>query len=212
MAYRRRRAAGTRRTRRRQASNNHRRHQNHYSGGGGHSSTGGGGVVGLITGIVDLVQSVNLLKQDRAAVESAKTALGPAKFRRLKNLTKDFAAGIIEPERYIDCAVELFDAGISDPAFRSFVTGVIQACPSQQKSARLSRYLESLRVASRMQESAGTESFAPPAGGQQRHNEIPVAVAVPMIAAVEGETSPSPTAPPLPAEVPYDAHCCVRFG
>lgn len=88
------------------------------------------------------------LEQGRATVDSLKSALGSAKYKRLKNVTKEFAAGNVDPEKYVDCAAEIFDGGIGDPAFWSYVPGLIGSCPDKETSKKAERYLESLGAAS----------------------------------------------------------------
>lgn len=87
-----------------------------------------------------------------AAIDSMKATLGPIKYKQLKNLTKQFGAGEIEPETYVDSALGLFDGGIKDGDFWSFVPSLIMSCPNSAVSNGAMRHLDSLRLANEMLE------------------------------------------------------------
>jgi len=81
----------------------------------------------------------------KATVADMKKKMGP-KFKDLKTYTKQFAAGEMEPESYIDSSASLFDQGSKDPDFWSFLPSLLESCPDLYHSARAIRYMESLRT------------------------------------------------------------------
>ena len=85
-------------------------------------------------------------------MESLKEELGSANYKKLKSLTKAFASGSKEPERYVDEAVSLFDRGVTDKAFWEHVPCLIESCPNKSGVNRAMNHLESLRMANQMQE------------------------------------------------------------
>lgn len=97
-------------------------------------------------------QGASDLKQGQNTVESLKQELGSANYKRLKSLTKDFASGSKEPERYVDEAASLFDRGVTDKAFWEHVPCLIESCPNKSGVNRAMNHLESLRMANQMQE------------------------------------------------------------
>ena len=91
------------------------------------------------------------IKKGMDTVESLKLTLGSANYKRLKSLTKDFANGVSEPERYVDEAASLFDRGVADNAFWEHVPSLIESCPNKSGVNRAMTHLESLRMANQMQ-------------------------------------------------------------
>lgn len=92
------------------------------------------------------------IKKGLNTVESLKQELGSANYKKLKSLTKDFAGGSKEAERYVDEAASLFDRGVADKAFWEHVPYLIESCPNKVGVNRAMNHLESLRVANQMQE------------------------------------------------------------
>jgi len=92
------------------------------------------------------------IKEGLNTVESLKQELGSANYKKLKSLTKAFASGSKEPERYVDEAVSLFDRGVTDKAFWEHVPCLIESCPNKSGVNRAMNHLESLRMANQMQE------------------------------------------------------------
>jgi len=95
-----------------------------------------------------------------ATVESMKATLGPSKYKQLKKLTKDFASNDILPEAYIDQTGVLFDSGMSDDDFWSFVPQLISSCPNTPSSERAMRYLGRIRAANGMPPLAAPATMA----------------------------------------------------
>jgi hypothetical protein len=92
------------------------------------------------------------IKKGMNTVESLKQELGLANYKKLKSLTKDFASGSKEPERYVDEAASLFDLGVTDKAFWEHIPCLIESCPNKAGVNQAMSHLESLRMANRMQE------------------------------------------------------------
>jgi len=86
------------------------------------------------------------IHEGKATKEQIKAALGPTKFKRLKNLTKDFAVDDIAPEAYVDQAAALFETGFADSDFWSFVPALLSSCPNESSSQRALRYMEQVRA------------------------------------------------------------------
>lgn len=89
------------------------------------------------------------LQQGQTTVEEMKGSLGLAKYKDLKNLTKEFAHDNLAPQAYVDHAAALFESGYGDADFWSFVPALLMSCPNQTSSAAALRYMEELRAALR---------------------------------------------------------------
>ena len=98
----------------------------------------------------------NSTQQNQATVDSIKATLGSVNYKKLKVLTKGFAKDDINPEKYVDQSVALFEGGIHDPAFWSFVPGVIESCPNSQSTVKAMKYLKDLQHANNVQSLAST--------------------------------------------------------
>jgi len=84
----------------------------------------------------------------RAQLQTIKETIGKEKYRTLKSLTARFATNAMEPAAYVDGTVDLFDGGLSDPAFWRFVPTLIEQCPNEHGAKLAGRHLESLRRSS----------------------------------------------------------------
>lgn len=96
--------------------------------------------------------SVESLEAGRETVSSLKQLLGAARYKRLKNATRDFASGTIPPERYVDEASSLFDRGICDVAFWDNIPPLIRDIPNADAANSAMVYLESMRMTNELQE------------------------------------------------------------
>ena len=99
------------------------------------------------------------IQQGIATVAEMKSSLGQAKYKDLKNLTKEFASDGIAPQAYVDHAAALFDGGYADPDFWTFLHSLLVSCPNQSAAASALRYMDELRAA--QQQENATQSQAP---------------------------------------------------
>lgn len=102
-----------------------------------------GGPAAPVAGRADLPSSATAAA--RATVEDIKASLGPARFKQLKRLTRDFAQGELSPEGYVDQSAALFDGGYGDDDFWSSLPSLLESCPNEEASMRALRYMTSLR-------------------------------------------------------------------
>jgi hypothetical protein len=92
------------------------------------------------------ISSSNRKTNDGAAqVDGMKLVLGQAKYKDLKKLTKQFAAGDIDPESYVSSTANLFERGIKDPSFWDFIPDLVSSVPNESYVRRAQHYMESLR-------------------------------------------------------------------
>ena len=77
-------------------------------------------------------------------IEKIKGILGPTNYSKLKNMTKEFANGSVEPREYVNFAASLFRLGVKDPDFLSFVPNLIQSCPDNSNTLSALSYLQGL--------------------------------------------------------------------
>jgi len=84
----------------------------------------------------------------KAQVDKIKLLLGPNSYKKLKNMTKDFSNGSMGPQEFVDRAASLFESGVKDPDFLSFMPNLIQSCPNDYDAARALSHLESIRHSS----------------------------------------------------------------
>jgi hypothetical protein len=100
--------------------------------------------------------SSNVTKTDLKAgmntIDQLKDVLGSVRYKKLKALTKSFASGSTRPDNYVDEAAALFDKGLSDISFWTYVPDLIVSCPNADGVARAMQHLESVRVANQLQE------------------------------------------------------------
>ncbi|GKY90506.1 hypothetical protein MPSEU_000024300 [Mayamaea pseudoterrestris] len=82
---------------------------------------------------------------DVATVEDMKAAMGTIKFKLLKKFTREFVAGELESEAFVDHAASLFDNGYADDYFWSFIPGLVQSCPDHHASAKALSYMDHLK-------------------------------------------------------------------
>lgn len=92
------------------------------------------------------------LEQGKQTIESLKSILGTAQYKKLKSFTKGFATGTSPPEQYIEDAASLFDNGIRDRSFWEHIPLLINDMPDRGIVDRAMRHLESLRMVNEMQE------------------------------------------------------------
>ena len=78
------------------------------------------------------------------ALEEIKTSMGSTQYKKLRGYTKDFAAGDLEPDAYVDHAASLFERGYADSDFWRFLPSLIDSCPSQSSADQAKRYLDNL--------------------------------------------------------------------
>jgi len=98
----------------------------------------------------------NMLKAPQTSVQTPanpqdtlrdmQASLGPAKYKKLKNYTRDFAQDDLAPDAYIDHAAALFDRGYGDPDFWKTMPALVSSCPNQSSANEALRYMESLRT------------------------------------------------------------------
>jgi hypothetical protein len=84
-------------------------------------------------------------------VQSLKNALGTARYKKLRVLTKDFAMGNIAPQRFVDDIATLFDHGLGDRAFWDLIPSLIIDIPNEKAVHSAMQYLESARMVYEMQ-------------------------------------------------------------
>lgn len=77
-------------------------------------------------------------------LDKIKSILGPDGYKSLKRLTKDFAGGGLRPQEFVDLSASLFEHGVEDPNFISFMPNLIQSCPQGVNTARATSYLNTL--------------------------------------------------------------------
>jgi hypothetical protein len=78
------------------------------------------------------------------SLEDVKGKLGPANFKKLKNYTKQFAAGELLPDSYVDRAASVFPDGYADADFWKFVPALVASSPARDRDAAL-RYMDNLK-------------------------------------------------------------------
>jgi hypothetical protein len=78
------------------------------------------------------------------SLEDVKGKLGPANFKKLKNYTKQFAAGELLPDSYVDHAASVFQDGYADADFWKFVPALVSSSPARDRDAAL-RYMDNLK-------------------------------------------------------------------
>jgi hypothetical protein len=96
---------------------------------------------------VDNILDVNLAASAAAkvTVEDMKASLGPNKYKQLKRLTKEFAAGHLSPEGYVDHSAALFDKGYADTDFWSYLPSLLESCPNQDTAQHALGYMTSIQ-------------------------------------------------------------------
>ena len=87
-------------------------------------------------------------QSSKEQVDKIKLILGPNSYKKLKNMTKEYANGRLGPQEFVDGAASLFESGVKHPDFMSFVPSLIHSCPSNFNAARALSYLESMRQSS----------------------------------------------------------------
>ena len=79
-------------------------------------------------------------------LKDMQASLGPAKYKKLKKYTREFADGDLESDAYIDHAAALFDRGYGDPDFWKTMPALVSSCPDKESADEALRYMESLRT------------------------------------------------------------------
>jgi hypothetical protein len=77
-------------------------------------------------------------------LDNIKSILGPDGYKSLKNLTKDFVGGDLRPQEFVELTASLFECGVKDPNFISFMPNLINSCPQSVNTARAITYLNTL--------------------------------------------------------------------
>jgi hypothetical protein len=77
-------------------------------------------------------------------LDNIKSILGHDGYKSLKNLTKDFVGGDLRPQEFVDLSATLFECGVKDPNFISFMPNLINSCPQSANTARAISYLNTL--------------------------------------------------------------------
>ena len=95
--------------------------------------------------------STDNIDAGKDVVQSLKNALGTARYKKLRVLTKDFAMGNIAPQRFVDDIATLFDHGLGDRAFWDLIPSLIIDIPNEKAVHSAMQYLESARMVYEMQ-------------------------------------------------------------
>jgi hypothetical protein len=95
-----------------------------------------------------------------ATVDEIKAVLGP-NYKQMKQFTREFVAGSLEPEGFVDRAATLFDQGYADPHFWSFLPNLLVSCPDLYASAKAVRYMDSLKHLSASSSAVSNNSLTP---------------------------------------------------
>ena len=85
------------------------------------------------------------LQQSAVTVDQMKAVLGP-RYKKLKNLTKEFAVDGLSAQAYVDQASTLFDDGYNDADFWSFVPSLLVSCPNESSSNKAMRYMDDIKT------------------------------------------------------------------
>jgi len=92
--------------------------------------------------------SVKAPEDPQDTLRDMQASLGPAKYKKLKKFTREFAQGELDPDAYIDHAASLFDRGYSDSEFWKTIPLLVASCPNQSSANEALQYMESLRTKS----------------------------------------------------------------
>jgi hypothetical protein len=79
----------------------------------------------------------------KVSVEDMKITLGVKSYKRLKQLTKEFASNALDPDAYIDHAAAIFDKGYGDSDFWRFLPPLLSSCPNHVQAERALIHMES---------------------------------------------------------------------
>ena len=90
--------------------------------------------------------SVQAPANPQDTLRDMQASLGPAKYKKLKRFTREFAEGELESDAYIDHAASLFDRGYRDPDFWKTMPLLVASCPHQASANEALQYMESLRT------------------------------------------------------------------
>lgn len=90
------------------------------------------------------------LRKGMDTVESLKLTLGKAGFKRLKSSTKDLASGSVQPEAYVETAASLFENGLDDGDFWSYVPLLVKDLPNRAASEKTLGHMERIRLERQM--------------------------------------------------------------
>jgi len=114
------------------------------------------------------------LKAGKNTIQLLKQTLGTQQYKKLKSITRDFAAGSILPESYVDEAAALFDQGLRDVAFWNYIPDLITSVDCADSVDCAMRHLESVRMVNEMQELEFNES-----GGNGGRKKKPINYVLP---------------------------------
>ena len=95
--------------------------------------------------------SADRTEAGKDVIQSLKNTLGPARYKKLRVLTKAFAMGNTPPERYVNNIATLFDQGLGDEAFWNLIPSLIIDIPNEKSVNSAMHYLERLRMVHEMQ-------------------------------------------------------------
>jgi hypothetical protein len=73
-----------------------------------------------------------------STVDDIKGIMGQAKYKKLKQHTKEFGSGDIDPDTYVEVSVSLFDNGYTDVNFWLIVPSLIESCPHVSSRSAIS--------------------------------------------------------------------------
>lgn len=90
-----------------------------------------------------MTSNANSTLSSKEQLDNIKLILGPDKYKRLKSLTKDFANSELRPQEFVNLAASLFDLGVKDANFISFLPNLINSCPPSANTERALSYLNS---------------------------------------------------------------------
>ena len=90
------------------------------------------------------------LRQGMDTVESLKLILGKASFKRLKSATKDLASGSVQPEAYVETAASLFEKGLDDGDFWSYIPMLVKDLPNKNASEKTLGCMERIKLERQM--------------------------------------------------------------
>jgi len=107
--------------------------------------------------------------QHNVTVEDMKASLGPAKYKQLKKLTKEFASGELAPDAYVDHSAALFDHGYGDQDFWIFLPTLLASCPNEHEANQASNYMDNLR---RLRSGAITAESVSQSKGEQASDHL----------------------------------------
>ena len=77
----------------------------------------------------------------KAKLDAMKLHLGQGKYKKVKNLTKQFVSNDMDPETYVLNTSAIF-GGLSDQYFLDFMPAIISSCPDEREATKAMAYLQ----------------------------------------------------------------------